>query len=142
MPTPVHAGPDQRTALGRRIKTATAQVAAMLPANAEEASLAARAVAAGAHHDACLREAVRQAVAAVPAEERVAADTEKREAKLEAAADRYAVVHPRRAQLIRRARGVPKECDFGPPGPALVRAIVSGDSQHLRAADALPSLAR
>ena len=203
MPTPIDPGPDPDTALKRRIKTATAQVAAMLPANAEEVGLAVRVVAAAAHHDDCLRESVRlaadpklalklraqansmgreargyrslllrlqklrekheaddkarevaewtehcvaglmtQAVAEIPAEEIVAADTEKREAKLEAAADRYAVVHPRRAQLIRRARGVPKECDFGPPGPTLLRAIVSGDSQHLRAADALPSIAR
>ena len=203
LPSPPNPGPDQRAALERRIKAATAQVSAMLPANAEEASLAARAVAAGAHYDDCMREAVRQAadprlalklraqaasmgreqrgfrslllrlqaarqkreaddkareaaawtehcvtglmtqaVEAVPAEERVAADTAKREAKLHAEADLYAIVHPRRTQLIRRARGVPAECDFGPPGAALVRAIVSGDSQHLRAADALPSIAR
>ena len=203
MPSPPNPGPDTRAALERRIKAVTAQVAAMLPANAEEASLAVRAVAAGAHYDDCLREAVRQAadpafalklraqaasmareargfrslllrlqaarekreandkareaaawtehcvaglmtqaVEAVPAEERVAADTEKREERLQAEADRYAIVHPRRTQLIRRARGVPENCEFGPPGAALVRAIVRGDSKHLRAADALPSLAR
>ena len=180
-----------------------ALVSAMLPAAAEEVSLAVRAVAAGAHPDDCMREPVRQAadpvlamklraqaasmgreargyrslllrlqaarqkreandkareaaawtehcvaglmtqaVAEVPAEERVAADTEKREAKLQAEADRYAIVHPRRTQLIRRARGVPADCDFGPPGAALVRAIVRGDSKALREADALPSIAR
>ena len=203
IPTPIDPGPDPDTALKRRIKTATALVAAMLPANAEEVSLAVRVIAAGAHHDDCMRESVRlaadiklsmklraqansmgreergyrslllrlqrvrekreandktreaaawtefcvaglvtQAMAEVPAEEIVAADTAKREARLEAAADRYAVVHPRRAQVIRRARGVPEGCGFGAPGPTLLRAIVSGDSQALREADALPSIAR
>src|SRR5579872_3154320 len=61
MPAPPNPGPDQRTALERRIKTATALVAAMLPATAEEADLAVRVVAAGAHASDCLREAVRQA---------------------------------------------------------------------------------
>jgi hypothetical protein len=48
---PVDPGPDRRAALDRRIKTATALVSAMLPATAEEADLAVRAVAASA----CLR---------------------------------------------------------------------------------------
>ena len=71
----------------------------------------------------------------------MAADTAKRETRLRAEVDHYAIIHPRRAQVIRQLGGLPEPCDFGPPEPALVRAIVRGDSPHLRAADALPALA-
>jgi len=203
LPAPPNPGPDQRAALERRIKTATALVSAMLPATSEEVDLAVRVVAAGAHASDCLREAVRQAgdpamamklraqaasmgreqrgyrglllrlqaarekreaddkareaaawtehsvaglmtqgVEDVPAEQVVAADTAKRDARLQADADLYAINYPRRTQLIRQHRGLPETCDFGPPAPELVRAIVRGDSRHLRAADTLPYLAR
>ena len=203
LPPPVDTGPDKRASLDHRIKTVTDLVAAMLPATAEEADLAVRAVAAGAHASDCLRQAVQQAAypatamklraqaasmgreargyrglllrlqaarerreaddatreaaawtehcvaglmtqgfEEVPLDQAVAADTAARDARLEAEADRYAKNHPRRAQLIRRHRGVAEKCEFGLPAPELVRAIVSGDSKHLRAATALPELAR
>ncbi len=52
-----------------------------------------------------------------------------------AAADRYAIVYPRRAALIRRRGGVPDDCDFGPPEPELVPFIVTGTSPALRSLD-------
>jgi hypothetical protein len=53
-----------------------------------------------------------------------------------AEADQYAIIYPRRAALIRSLGGLPARCDFGPPEPDLVRAIVSGTSPTLRALDA------
>jgi hypothetical protein len=50
-------------------------------------------------------------------------------------AEQYAVMHPDRARRIRAARGLPQRCDFGPPEPELVQAIVSGTSPVLRALD-------
>ena len=47
----------------------------------------------------------------------------------------YAVIHPRRAARIRALGGLPEPCDFGPPEPELVRAIVTGTSPTLRALD-------
>jgi hypothetical protein len=52
-----------------------------------------------------------------------------------AEADRYAVIHPRRAARIRTLGGLPEPCDFGPPEPELVHAIVTGTSPTLRALD-------
>jgi hypothetical protein len=37
--------------------------------------------------------------------------------------------------LIRLLGGLPVHCDFGPPEPELVRAIVTGTSPALRALD-------
>jgi hypothetical protein len=51
-------------------------------------------------------------------------------------ADFYAITYPRRALLIRQRGGPPPGCDFGPPDPLLVRAIVTGNSPTLRALDA------
>jgi hypothetical protein len=51
-------------------------------------------------------------------------------------ADQYAIIHPRRAALIRSLRGLPAKLDFGPPAPELVHAIVTGTSPTLRALDA------
>jgi hypothetical protein len=62
-----------------------------------------------------------------PAEEPVA--------DLAAEADLYAVMYPRRAALIRSLGGLPEPCDFGPPEPELVHAIVTGTSPHLRELD-------
>jgi len=50
-------------------------------------------------------------------------------------ADLYATIHPRRAVVIRAQGGLPEPCDFGPPRPELVHAIVTGDSPTLRALD-------
>jgi hypothetical protein len=50
-------------------------------------------------------------------------------------AEQYAVTYPRRAALIRSLGGLPDKCDFGPPAPALVHAIVTGAGPTLRALD-------
>ena len=50
-------------------------------------------------------------------------------------AEQYAVMHPDRASRIRAAGGLPQRCDFGPPEPELVQAIVSGTSPVLCALD-------
>jgi hypothetical protein len=52
-----------------------------------------------------------------------------------AEADQYAIIYPRRAALIRSLGGLPARCDFGPPEPELVHAIVTGTSPTLRALD-------
>jgi hypothetical protein len=44
-------------------------------------------------------------------------------------------MYPRRAALIRSLGGLPEPCDFGPPEPELVHAIVTGTSPHLRELD-------
>jgi hypothetical protein len=54
---------------------------------------------------------------------------------LAAEAERYAIIYPRRAELIRRLGGLPYDCNFGPPEPELVRAIVTGTSPALRELD-------
>jgi len=59
---------------------------------------------------------------------------------LAAEAERYAVIYPRRAELIRRLGGLPYDCNFGPPEPELVRAIVTGTSPALRELDS-PAIA-
>ena len=50
-------------------------------------------------------------------------------------AEQYAVIYPRRAALIRSLGGLPDKCDFGPPAPELVHAIVTGAGPTLRALD-------
>ena len=50
-------------------------------------------------------------------------------------ADLYAIMYPRRAALIRALGGLPLPCDFGPPSPELVHAIVTGTSPTLIALD-------
>jgi hypothetical protein len=50
-------------------------------------------------------------------------------------AEQYALIHPRRAALIRSLGGLPEKCDFGRPEPAVVRDIVTGTSPILRALD-------
>ena len=55
-----------------------------------------------------------------------------------AEADRYAVIYPQRAARI-RALGLPQPCDFGPPPPELVDAIVTGTGPTLRALECLVS---
>ena len=62
-------------------------------------------------------------------------------ADLDAEADRYAIIYPRRTQLLRRLGRVPDDCDFGPPEPELVHAIVTGTSPALRALDGPTAMA-
>jgi hypothetical protein len=54
---------------------------------------------------------------------------------LAAEADQYAIIHPRRAALMRRLGGLPEKCTFGPPSVELVDAIVTGRSPILCALD-------
>jgi hypothetical protein len=63
------------------------------------------------------------------------------QADLAAEADQYALIHPRRAALMRRLGGLPEKCTFGPPAAELVDAIVSGSSPVLRALDGAPEAA-
>lgn len=72
-------------------------------------------------------------VAAPPPPPEPPDDDEEPVMDLAAEADRYAIIYPQRAVLIRRLGGLPEKCDFGPPSPELVRAIVSGDSPTLNA---------
>jgi hypothetical protein len=50
-------------------------------------------------------------------------------------AEQYAIIYPDRAARIRAAGGLPPRCEFGPPAPDLVAALVSGVSPILRALD-------
>jgi hypothetical protein len=50
-------------------------------------------------------------------------------------AEQYAITYHRRAALIRSAGRLPDKCDFGPPAPELVHAIVTGTAPTLRALD-------
>ena len=204
LPPPVTDTPED---LARRDNTVIAQIACLLPANADEITLAVQYVAASAQaldsqrlahvHAAnpslalqCTAQAasmMRQARGARSLLLRVQAQREKREANRAALdhaawtehcaiglmadalgrtppapaaepppppapppppdepapqpgpateADQYAIFYPRRAALIRSLGGLPAKCDFGPPRPALVRAIVTGTTPTLRALDA------
>lgn len=55
-------------------------------------------------------------------------------------AEQYAVTYPRRAALIRSLGRLPEPCNFGPPPPELVEAIVTGTSPILLELDRPPSL--
>jgi hypothetical protein len=202
LPPPVTDAPED---LARRDNAAIAQVASLLPANADEANLAVQYVATSAQAMVCLRVAreyatadhafflksnalavsmMRQARGARSLLLRVQAAREKREADNAATdkaawtehcaiglmadalgrtpppataepptpspipmeeatpqpdpaaeADQYALIYPRRAALIRSLGGLPANCDFGPPSPALVHTIVTGTSPTLRALD-------
>jgi hypothetical protein len=195
LPLPVSDSPEDRV---RRDNAAIAYIASLLPANADEANIAAQYVAANAQALDCLRLArehpadsmhamkltalsigmMRQARAARSLLMRVQAQREKREADagaldkaswaehciiglladalgrdapapldetvqdaepqvdLVAEAEQYAITHPRRAALIRAHGGLPPRCDFGPPDPELLHAIVTGSSPILCALDA------
>lgn len=205
LPPPASRTPEDEV---RRDNAAMAQVACMLPANADEASLAAQCVVAQASAMESLRRAntagmelamvlkftaqaagmMRHASGARRLLMRLQAQRQKREANVSAAdqaawlehcairlmadalgrpapapiaeppplrlvpdpepaedaepmfdpaaeADQYAIIHPRRAALIRSSRGLPVKLDFGPPTPELVHAIVTGSSPTLRALD-------
>ena len=209
LPPPVTDTPED---LARRDNAAIAQVASLLPANADEANLAVQYVATSAQSMLCLQLAreyatadhayflkfsalavgmMRQARSARSLLLRVQAARQKREADNAGAdkaawtehcaiglmtdalgrtpppataeppppqaalpteeaepqsgpaaeADQYALIYPRRAALIRSLGGLPASCDFGPPSPDLVHAIVTGTSPTLRALDS-PAEAR
>jgi hypothetical protein len=57
------------------------------------------------------------------------------EADMAAEADRYALAHRKRAALIRGLGRLPDNLNVGPMSPALLRAIVRGDSPVLRSLD-------
>jgi hypothetical protein len=59
----------------------------------------------------------------------------KRKDRLRSAVDRYAIVHTMRAQLIRKLRRLPDNCDFEPPEPEVLEALINGDSLNLRWCD-------
>jgi hypothetical protein len=192
LPTPAPDTPEDRV---RRDNAAVAQVAALLPANADEIGIATQYIAAQAEALECLRLArlpgtepaqaaqciarangmMRQAISARRLLLQVQTLRQKREADplatdraawlehaaiglmlqglgrtpyapepesddepevdLAAEAEQYAVIHPRRAALIRSLGGLPPRCDFGPPPPELVHAIVTGNTPHLCALD-------
>ena len=214
LPFDRRASDEERERMGR---AALAQLAAMAPANADEADLAAHYVAATAHATDCLRTAVRntgyhdcveglrkqagamlrearghrslllrvqtarlkrdtddtarerdawtaqsamglmmqafepevvEPEAAVVAEPEVVAAPEpvaeadaepkvRSELDLKVEAEYYAIHYPRRARLIRKLGGVPPDCDFGPPDPELVKAIINGTTTALRSSDKL-----
>jgi hypothetical protein len=191
---------DTPEAEARRDRAAIALVASMLPANGEEAHLAARSVGFAIYAMDCLRQArdfrgdppfflkcnaqavstERKAQSARSLLLRLQAERRKREADNATAdkaawsehcaiglmadalghaspaatpeppppppdpqppeepvsdpvaeADQYAVIYPQRAARIRALGGLPQPCDFGPPPPELVDAIVTGTSPTL-----------
>ena len=58
-----------------------------------------------------------------------------------AEAERYALLHRKRAALIRRLGQVPHKLNYGPLPPDLVHAIVTGATPILRALDKRPDRA-
>jgi hypothetical protein len=184
---------DSQEDLIRRDSAAIAHVAALLPANADEADLAAKYVAAGSRAMECFRlarkyhaspqlmvkftaqaasmlresraaramlvrlQAERQKRATDSAASEAAASTEHaamglmaraladaaRTAKpagetrdIAAEADAYALLHRKRAALIRSLGRRPDRLEFGPLSPELVRQIATGTSEVLRSLDA------
>jgi len=206
LPTSVALTPE---ALAHRNHAVIAQIAAMLPANADEVELAAECVAARAHARDCQREAqsfradsawflkchaqatamlrtaqsARRRLQSLQAERRQreadpaaaeqaawtehcaiglmaqaldpdppapmaeppplpeppvaepAQEVEAPQRDLIAEAELYAVMYPRRAALIRRARRVPDNVSFGPPDDHLVPVLVHGQTPALLALD-------
>lgn len=63
-----------------------------------------------------------------------AADTDEPPRDLADEVDYYANVYPSRLRLIRKHGGLPPNCDFGPPDPELVRAILASSSPAVFAA--------
>jgi hypothetical protein len=50
-------------------------------------------------------------------------------------ADRYAIQHTLRVQLIRKLGGLPPDCDFEPPPPEVLEYLIHADSENMRWAD-------
>jgi hypothetical protein len=160
LPPPVTDMPEERAA---RDEAAIAAVADLRPANAFEARLAVRAVAADAQAMQCLRFAGQpgqppekahglraQALAMMRASQgalrslqglqaaRAKAAAEPADpppVDVAAEADRFAQRHRRQAALIRRLGHAPDGVGHDALSPALVQAIVTGTSPNLRALD-------
>jgi hypothetical protein len=63
-------------------------------------------------------------------------DEEKREDRLRAEAERYAILNTKRVQLIRKLGRLPDNYDFETPRPELLHQIIHGNCSNLRWADA------
>jgi len=63
-----------------------------------------------------------------------AAEVEK-QGVLKRRASRYAILNTVQVKRIRQHGGLPPDCDFEPPDPELLHAIVTGDGSNLRWAD-------
>ena len=70
-----------------------------------------------------------------PPPEPEAAEPEAAEPAQHSDAEIYAILHPRRAALIRRHGGVPPDATFGPPDEDLVRALLASRSPVVTAVD-------
>ncbi len=164
LPPPISDIPEERAA---RDAEAIAAVVGLKPADAFEARLAVRVVAADAHAIDSLRSAglpgrppedvrrcraqaaamMRASSGALHALRAIQAERAKAEAQpqpaaaeppsrdIAAEADEYALLHRKRASLIRSLGRVPHRLDWGPMAPELVQAIVSGTSPILRGLD-------
>ena len=162
LPPPISDLPEERVA---RDQGAIAAVAALRPADAIEARLAARVVAADAHATDCLRlaglpgrtaEEVRRCRAQASSMMRASDSALRTLRQMQAArakaeptvqphapaasdvaaeADEYALQHRKRATLIRRLGRLPERVQFGPMRPELVAAIATGTSAILCSLD-------
>jgi hypothetical protein len=82
--------------------------------------------------------AAEQAAAPRPSRRKAAPEqTDDPPRDLSAEVEYYAAVYPERARAIRRCRGLPPKCSFGPPDNDLVRGLLISDSPALRALDAV-----
>jgi len=86
--------------------------------------------------------AVPAAAAAVPAPEKVRyrdysewSEEEKQADRLRSKADHWAILNTVQAKRIRQHGGLPPDCDFEPPEPEVLHAIINGDTSNLRWAD-------
>jgi hypothetical protein len=145
LPPPISNTPEDQT---RRDNDIINQIASLLPANAEEITLAAdnaaRDQAAWIEHAAVslMLEALGRAPPAplaepsepAPQPEPPPRQSEDKFAQL-SEAERYATMYPRRAAEIRACGGLPPRVTFDPPPPELVSAIVTGTSPILRQLD-------
>jgi len=62
-------------------------------------------------------------------------EEEKQADRLRAKADHYAIVNTVRVKEIRKLGRLPDNCDFEPPEPEVLHAIINGDTSNLRWAD-------
>jgi len=62
-------------------------------------------------------------------------EEEKQADRLRANADHWAILNTVQAKRIRQHGGLPPDCDFEPPAPEVLHAIINGDTSTLRWAD-------
>jgi len=62
-------------------------------------------------------------------------DEEKHRDRIRRQADRYAILHTMRVKRIRQLGGLPPDCDYEPPEPEVLHAIITGTGSNLRWAD-------